>query len=162
MTSLLRTASVPASAAAAATVLVMMRRRARIYATLRSLALRLFATVNANPLLQGIAVPSAIGYLIYLSRSLFNAAYVRIAKHFYCTVSISSKDENFTPVVDFVAKLQAEENSLLVAETRKKRKSRKDARAGLQRAEISFAAQPPRPFGSPGTPLGRTPLPNRA
>lgn len=90
------------------------------------LAVRLLAVVNGNPLLQGIAIPSGIGYLLYLSRYLINGLYARIAKHFYCTVSISSKDENFTHVVDFVAKLQADDNSLLVAETRKKRETRKD------------------------------------
>lgn len=121
-----RVTPLPVAAVAAAAMLAMLRRRVRLFATARQLAVKLLATVNANPLLQGIAIPSVIGYVLYLSRSLVNAIYFRVSKHFYCTVSISSKDQNFTPVVDFVARLQAQDNSLLVAETRRKRETRKD------------------------------------
>ena len=43
----------------------------------------------------------------------------------YCSVTISSKDENFTAVVDFIAKLSADDNNLLLAETKKKKFDRK-------------------------------------
>lgn len=118
--------SAPVGTLALVAILALMRRRRKLYAVYVNVCQQLWVTVNKNALLQGIAIPSVIGYILYLSRSLFNAIYQRIAKHFYCTISISSKDENFTPIVDFVAKLQADENTLLVCETRKKKWNRKD------------------------------------
>ena len=86
-------------------LITMFRNRDRIRAVLTQNLTRLFHTINENPYLQTIAIPSGFGFFMYLSRTIWYHLYNQIRLWLYCSVSISSKDRNFGAVVDFVSKL---------------------------------------------------------
>ena len=66
----------------------------------------LIEMVKENQLLQTIAIPSAFGFVLYLTRMVWAQLYAQLRLLLYCSVSISSKDRNFGAVIDFVSKLQ--------------------------------------------------------
>lgn len=88
-----------------ASLATVFRNRDKIRAALVQSLTQLFHTINGNPYLQTIAIPSGLGFFMYLSRTIWYYLYNQIRLWLYCSVSISSKDRNFSAVVDFVSKL---------------------------------------------------------
>jgi hypothetical protein len=89
----------------------------------------LWATVHANPILQAVFVPSAVGAVLYLLNSIMVQLYAKIRGRFYTSVTLANKDENWTVVLDFIAKQGVVESSAYTATTAKpKKKTWKDWR----------------------------------
>lgn len=105
----------------------------RLYALVRirfgdriaHLLLGFWRMVNANQFLQALMIPSLMGTAVWSLSSLWRQIYARVRLFLYSSVTISSKDENFKPIVDYVSRICAENNTLLVAETKKQKEDRK-------------------------------------
>ena len=95
-----------ASAVALSALLAISRNRRSIQAFIMNNGILLLEKVNNNPFLQAFAIPSGFAFVMYVFRTIWHQLYSRIKLFLYCSVSISSKDQNFTAVVDFVSKLQ--------------------------------------------------------
>ena len=111
-------------------VVLLLRRRgitlASLYATATVVFRQGMYTIEKNQFLQAMLYPSAIGLVYYwFQQYVWNELRARFKRLFYCTISISSKDENFKPIIDFVAKCSQKGQTMLVAETKKKKRDRK-------------------------------------
>ena len=117
---------------AAAIYLTLRRRRitpTAAYAALQLALAKIYHTIESNQFLQAMVIPSALGLVYYWFQTyILNELSSRLRNWFYCSITISSKDENFKPVVDYIAKLTLEKNTLLLAETKKKKFDRKSWR----------------------------------
>ena len=99
-----------------------LRKRGLTSIAIQSAVSKLYATVESNQFLQAMVIPSALGIVYYWFETYIMTQLRSSFKNwFYCSITISSKDENFKPVVDFVAKLTLTQNTLLLAETKKKK-----------------------------------------
>jgi hypothetical protein len=86
----------------------------------------LLSAVETNQFLQAMVYPSVVGLVWYsFENYIWKELRTRFRALFYCSVTISSKDENFKAVIDFVQKTAESGNTLLLAETKKKKRDRK-------------------------------------
>ena len=111
-------------------LVLLLRRRgitlSSLYATTTVLFRQGMNTIEKNQFLQAMLYPSAIGLVYYwFQQYVWNELRSRFKRLFYCSISITSKDENFKPILDFVAKCSQKGQTLLVAETKKKKNDRK-------------------------------------
>jgi chaperone BCS1 len=99
-----------------------LRKRGLTSIAIQSAFSKLYATVESNQFLQAMVIPSAVGIVYYWFETyIMTQLRSSFRNWFYCSITISSKDENFKPVVDFIAKLTLTKNTLLLAETKKKK-----------------------------------------
>jgi hypothetical protein len=108
---------------------IMLKRRgysiAKIYFSMKTNFHKFVEIVKTNQFLQAVFIPSALGVVYYWFQTyILNEVVSKIRSLFYCAITISSKDENFKPVVDYLAKQLKDGNTLLTAETKKKKRDK--------------------------------------
>ena len=101
------------------------------YLVLQNVISKLAKALESNQFLQAIVYPSAIGFVYYAFQTyVWNEVRARFRSLFYSSLTISSKDENFKAILDYVTKCAYKNNPLssALAETKKKKHDRKSWR----------------------------------
>ena len=89
----------------------------------------LLSVIQNNQILQAVMLPAVLGAVAFVCSHISKVIHNKLTSRFYCSITMTNKDENFEAVINFIGKKGIVQTGNMLAETfQKKNKTWKDWR----------------------------------